>query len=269
MKIIFSRKGFDSSYGGGASPILPNGDLLSIPIPTNTKVREKGISYSDLRHGDRSYLQIMKELGLKIPKPATCHLDPDLLASAQRRPQGWQGIFGQHGAALTHLNNEGVEIGDLFLFFGSFKITVQKKKLQFEMDHERHIIFGFLRVSEILNPAGQVDHPVFAQHPHFRNDELYQPRNRVYLGEEYGTFRYDERLVLTKNGYKKSYWELPACFHPDNGCQISRHKKDKFEWRDGKVLLRTIGIGQDFVVRGSQAILDWAEDLLATAPRPA
>ena len=29
MKIILSRKGFDSSYGGGASPIMPNGDLLS------------------------------------------------------------------------------------------------------------------------------------------------------------------------------------------------------------------------------------------------
>jgi hypothetical protein len=207
MKIIFSRKGFDSSYGSGASPILPSGDLLSIPIPSNTKIKEKGIPYQDLRFGNRTYLQIMQELGLKIPKPAACHLDPDLIPSLQERPPGWQGAFGQHEVALTHLNNEGIEVGDLFLFFGSFKRTVQKKKLQFEMDHERHIIFGFLRVSEILHPDSQLDHPLYHQHPHYQNHPHYQPRNQVYIGAEYGTFRYDERLVLTKNGYNKSYWE--------------------------------------------------------------
>ncbi|HKK77396.1 MAG TPA: hypothetical protein VJ953_20120 [Saprospiraceae bacterium] len=262
MKIIFSRKGFDSSYGGGASPIMPNGDLLSIPIPSNAKVKEQGIPYRDLHYGDSSYLKIMKELGLKIPKPATCHLDPDLLPGVYPRPAGWRGIFGQHGAALSHLNNEQVEVGDLFLFFGSFKRTVQKKTLQFERDHERHILFGYLRVNEILIPGKQIGHPVFSAHPHFQNDALYQPRNQVYIGQDYGTFRYDDRLVLTKNGFKKSYWELPPCFHSDRGCTISRHKTDKFEWREGKTLLRTIGIGQDFVVKGNEEIKAWAEDLL-------
>lgn len=33
MKIILSRKGFDSENGGYPSPILPDGSLLSIPIP--------------------------------------------------------------------------------------------------------------------------------------------------------------------------------------------------------------------------------------------
>jgi len=33
MKIILSRKGFDSKNGGIASPILPDGALLSLPIP--------------------------------------------------------------------------------------------------------------------------------------------------------------------------------------------------------------------------------------------
>ena len=28
MKVILSRKGFDSEYGGGPSPILPDGELL-------------------------------------------------------------------------------------------------------------------------------------------------------------------------------------------------------------------------------------------------
>ncbi len=33
MKIILSRKGFDSSAGGVPSPIFPDGGLLSLPIP--------------------------------------------------------------------------------------------------------------------------------------------------------------------------------------------------------------------------------------------
>ena len=34
MKIILSRKGFDSSLGGYPSPIFPDGKLCSIPIPS-------------------------------------------------------------------------------------------------------------------------------------------------------------------------------------------------------------------------------------------
>ena len=33
MKIILSRKGFDSENGETQSPILPDGTLLSLPIP--------------------------------------------------------------------------------------------------------------------------------------------------------------------------------------------------------------------------------------------
>ncbi|MBO4456467.1 MAG: hypothetical protein J5802_01965 [Butyrivibrio sp.] len=35
MKIILSRKGFDSTNGGCASPIMPDGTLLSMPIPSD------------------------------------------------------------------------------------------------------------------------------------------------------------------------------------------------------------------------------------------
>lgn len=33
MKLILSRKGFDSGYGGMPSPILPDGRLVPLPIP--------------------------------------------------------------------------------------------------------------------------------------------------------------------------------------------------------------------------------------------
>lgn len=36
MRIILSRKGFDSEYGGCASPILPDGKMISMPIPSES-----------------------------------------------------------------------------------------------------------------------------------------------------------------------------------------------------------------------------------------
>ena len=33
MKIVLSRKGFDSACGGVASPIFPDGGYVSLPIP--------------------------------------------------------------------------------------------------------------------------------------------------------------------------------------------------------------------------------------------
>ena len=53
MKIILSRKGFDSSNGGCPSPILPDGTLLSMPIPSNDRdtyetLSCRGVNYADL-----------------------------------------------------------------------------------------------------------------------------------------------------------------------------------------------------------------------------
>ena len=39
MKVILSRKGFDSSYGGYPSPILPDGRMVSLPIPLDDDIR--------------------------------------------------------------------------------------------------------------------------------------------------------------------------------------------------------------------------------------
>jgi len=45
MKIILSRKGFDSSYGGYPSPILPDKTLLSLPIPYLRNKIASGVLY--------------------------------------------------------------------------------------------------------------------------------------------------------------------------------------------------------------------------------
>ena len=75
MKIILSRKGFDSGYGGMPSPILPNGIMLSMPIPSNGD----RVLYDDLHYERFSYRDIISQL-----KPnsniisSECHLDPDI-----------------------------------------------------------------------------------------------------------------------------------------------------------------------------------------------
>ena len=73
MKVILSRKGFDSANGGIASPILENGTMLSFPIPlpeTNT--------FSELEYKGISYAQILHDLNYREDKFGThCHIDPD------------------------------------------------------------------------------------------------------------------------------------------------------------------------------------------------
>ncbi|RIE11762.1 hypothetical protein SMC3_08215 [Candidatus Cryosericum hinesii] len=48
MRVILSRKGFDSGYGGWASPILPDGRMLSLPIPASRTMARLFIS--SMRH---------------------------------------------------------------------------------------------------------------------------------------------------------------------------------------------------------------------------
>ena len=55
MKIILSRKGFDSSAGKQASPIMPDGTLLSLPIPDE----EDTNMFSSLQWKDKSYYDII------------------------------------------------------------------------------------------------------------------------------------------------------------------------------------------------------------------
>ena len=58
MKVILSRKGFDSQYGGMPSPILPDGTMLSLPIPS----KDDNIKYSDLNWNGKSYYDLIHEL---------------------------------------------------------------------------------------------------------------------------------------------------------------------------------------------------------------
>ena len=116
MKIVLSRKGFDSSAGGVPSPILPDGRLVSLPIPD----RYSQITYQQLTRGGVNLGDHVEDLAGKS-RAHRAHLDPDLIADTLPRARGWRPLFGQVGTSQSHLENHGVGPGDIFLFFGLFR----------------------------------------------------------------------------------------------------------------------------------------------------
>ena len=133
MKIVFSRKGFDSGSGGGASPIV-DGKPISLPIPDT-----KGIArttYGDLGLGEHASKASKGAYGPE----SQCHHDPMFTGDGRC-------LFGQVGAAQTHLANQGVGVGDTFLFFGLFRR---------DGEAPHHRIFGYLKIEEMISLADSV-----------------------------------------------------------------------------------------------------------------
>jgi len=217
MKVILSRKGFDSTYGGYPSPILPDGRLISLPIPSNDIVK-----YSDLKFEDnKSYFDLMKELKSKIrydekryklTKETECHLDPDICKNILQREEKWKHCFGQIDQAQSHLTNKNIKNGDLFLFFGWFKKTEFKNGiLQFDKSApDLHIIFGYFQIGEVIRINDNTIVPKWMKHhPHAINKSRKKnPTNTIYVANDKltwnkkiagaGVFKYNKELVLTK-----------------------------------------------------------------------
>jgi hypothetical protein len=258
MKIILSRKGIDSGARSGkmASPILPCGCLCSIPIPFRC-----GISYSDVHFGTRSFQQIIRELNPRWSN-RLAHLDPDLRRDAvTSRPSGWRPAFGQIGAAAGHLINQGVGVGDLFVFFGWFRRTIEQNgKLTFDPQdvHGRHIVFGWLEVGHVIDslPLPKGLHSL-SDHPHVQFFEDEDHPNRIYVsslsGLKAGTFQTErEGIVLTRNGGKRSQGLLPDRFESlFLKRDLSYHSNEaRWDREEDKIALQSVSRGQEFVLDG-------------------
>lgn len=110
MKIILSRKGFDSANGGIVSPIFEDGTMVSFPIPSDDED-----TYDSLYYNGIPYSKILHDLRYKGGNH--CHVDPDLdLSRRAKEIDGWFPAFGQRDAAASYLKNLGVAPGDIFLF---------------------------------------------------------------------------------------------------------------------------------------------------------
>ncbi|MCK9156658.1 MAG: hypothetical protein M0P12_11245 [Paludibacteraceae bacterium] len=165
MKIIFSRKGFDSQNGKIPNPILPDGTMLSLPIPSEGDEN----CYESLKYGDLTYFQIIKQLNSRYDfKVKYCHLDPDLREDAKVRMKGWTPTFGQMVQSLSHLHNQGVGKGDIFLFFGRFRRTMLTNGvLQYDKKSPIvHVIYGYLQIEKEYDVKNDILPGWLKDHPH-------------------------------------------------------------------------------------------------------
>lgn len=285
MKIILSRKGFDSGAGGYPSPFfVKQGRLLSLPIPEENKIytTDTGRLYSDLKfENNTTYLDIMEQLGMKGFAGKNAHLDPDINQNVlNNRKPGWKGLFGQCDTAQRHLCNKHIQPGDLFLFFGWFREVVKiDGKYKYVSGTDKHIIWGYMQVGEIdsISEASEYE-PWKLDHPHYRNRKRisntgYIARDSLDFSSEisgWGIFNYSDSLVLTDSNQKnRSVWKLPQFFHPSNGTKMTYHEnifntgnKRVWEFHDDHCILHSVYKGQEFVITGNDKVVEWAIDLI-------
>lgn len=262
MNVIFSRKGFDDKYGEMPSPIIDD-QPISLPIPYEN---------SDIKFEDRGLGQIVENLSNnRIQRKMSCHPDPDLE----------MGAFGQVDKSQTHLKNEGVGNGDLFLFFGTFREAVFNGK-----DYEwvrgspkHHRIFGWLFVEDAIqvgsNPTNfRNSNHKYSNHPHANNTwgnnntiyiapETFTPFNRRTL-KGFGKFKATEDTLLSTSSYYKSHWKIPNWLNElKGGCGMSYHEIANYY--DNNV--ETAKIGQEFVSKPKQTqdFQDWLINLFDTS----
>ena len=288
QRIVLSRKGFDSGSGGCPSPIFPDRSLCSIPIPDSpfsSSHSYRSIQYKDTNIGD--FLEDLTE-GLREPWTGahTPHLDPDIRHEALPRPPEWRGLFGQAGNAQSHLKNQGIAAGDLFLFFGLFReVHTEHGRWAFRQDAQGiHVLWGWLQVAEIQPVDVIRNNPTYqwtTYHSHFA--KAGDPRNTLYIAANeldlvldtlstpgFGVFpTLREDLVLTNPDGTTSQWRLPRWFYPVNGRRPLTYHGDPNRWEcdHRHAYLDTVGRGQEFVLHTDDypEASDWASNLIAQA----
>jgi hypothetical protein len=239
LRIIFSRKGFDSAAGGGPSPIV-DGKPISLPIPSGGFSRT---TYGDLGLGDLAGTASRGKLNAED----LCHHDPMFLNDGTC-------LFGQCGAAQTHLANQGAGIGDVFLFFGLYREEASGEP--------HHRIFGFLEVAEIIDLTTCADmrraELAALGHPHSlgmhaRNDVIYRGKGQTARSAP-------AALRLTVSGGPPSLWNRPEWLKCGG---LSYHDRAD-RWLDGGTL-RSVARGQEFVadIGKRQAPREWLGRIIA------
>lgn len=246
MRIVFSRKGFDSRAGGCPSPIV-GGRPVSLPIPTASR---SDTTFAELGLGDLVEA-LTRE---RIHGAALCHADPDLA----------RGAFGQTGVAQRHLERSGVREGDLFLFFGLFRpLDPIARTPRFDpREKPHHRLFGWLAIGRIVRLGAdgsrvRAEFPELARHPHLRpgwdaDNTLYlaspvfrpDPAGRSFPG--FGVaHRASAGLRLTAPGAPPSLWSVPDWLNPlAGGVGMSYHGASG-HWSPGRC--RVVSRGQEFV----------------------
>ncbi len=276
----------DAQCGGLPSPVLclPDGTHRFFPLPIP-------YVHSDLHYSSLCLLDgftawdFIKDVAPNYKQHQTCHLDPDLIkAYLPGRHQKWQPAFGQVAQAQTHLENNGIGPGDLFLFFGWFQFAeIRNGKFSYRRTADYpagfHAIYGWLQVDEIYKPNGDAIPDWLHCHPHVQQQKhgvFKKLNNTIYTASKFfysaeapfskpgaGWFRFSENLILTKKGQPaRTVWKLPETLHPDNGISLSYHSAKSWLREPGATILRSASQSQEFIVTEDRngAAAAWALD---------
>ena len=262
MRLILSRKGFDSSSGGCPSPIFPDGSMIALPIP------DKGspVRYRDLTWRGRNIGEVVAKLTRgKQRSDYRAHLDPDLRENICSRKPGWRPTLGQHGTAQGHLRKQGVGVGDLFLFWGSFQAVDGELR---RLAGPAHYIWGWLQigviapVDEVVRSGGD-DWRWAKTHPHLAFP--IDPTNMLYVAAERlsvpgadlaatpgsGVFEFaeDVRRLTAQDAKRPSEWSLPGGFLPRGRQPMSYHTSpSRWSQSGDSAHLCAVARGQEFVL---------------------
>ncbi len=273
MKIILSKKGLDSSNSQGPVVIDEDKQMIFLPIPSRQ-------AYDVTRYGEvfgnkTSLLCYCKEMGVNygwidkekviIDENTFCHLDPQLTDYFGQ--ESFKGSFGQDKAAQTHLKNNGVKVGDLFLFYGWYK----DKKTQ----EAKHTLFGYLQVGDIIEVNSltteerkkfEEKYPWLLHQPHWYSTVTH---NTIYVASDncsfkkklkgFGMFKYDKRLDLTGDEMtSKTCWKIPAL----KNCRVSFKDNNRNERFDKEGNFKVADRCQELVVEECPQAAKWAINLI-------
>jgi len=260
MKIIFSRKGFDSAAGGFPSPIFPDGTLFSIPIPS----RFDKLSYGDLQgewdgtpislilndlSGGKIYRQKSWHVCDYSSDEQRCHHDP-MWISKEPMPKL---ALGQAGRADGHLRKQNISIGDIFLFYGWFRQVdfIDGRWSYCPTAKDVHVIWSYMTIGDVLRidtPSQKADavsaYHFLKQHPHL--DRRQDSNNSIYISKEARALSFGDYNCLTdmKVYEGRAKWRMPRCMNQPNAFS---YLKD-FVLDKDDVIIRYRGYGQEFVL---------------------
>lgn len=285
MKIILSRKGFDSGAGGCASPIIDGSRIVSLPIPDG----RSPYRYDQLVVIDDFPRMVQDLSGARVTGRNRAHLDPDLDGATLKRMDGWKPAFGQTGAAQSHLEAQGVEVGDVFVFFGWFRDVERGTDGRWSFakgGRSIHAIFGWLQVGAIVplrngDKNEWVEYPWLADHPHVHRTA--DPRNVVYVASDElvlpgvestglkgggSVLTLNEQRTLTDlTSRNRSTWRLPSWFRQADGQSPLSYHASPDRWNDhgDDVQLQSVARGQEFVLdcENRPQASDWLMKLFA------
>lgn len=267
MKIILSRKGFDSANGGITSPIFEDGTMISFPIPSADED-----TYNDLLYDGVEYIDILKDLNYK--GGSCCHVDPDLdQARRKAKIDGWFPAFGQADASASYLKNIGIEVGDIFLFFGNFhcvemhqgKYRYMRRTGDFYKDRDIQVIWGYLQVGEIVTDSCKQKeiwwHPHSSElHRNKKTNVIFRAADKLSFDDSKpgaGLLSFEKKRVLTLEGSTKATWKMNEVYDSEHICCTRQNLA-----KEPEKGIYYAGIWQELGLVESERCTEWAKSII-------